>query len=69
MNLPNISSRITPLYLKPNVLSGYSHDIHLYHVLNVESQKIIVLNKRIKKSDSRKIVRARTTNEIIKKKR
>ena len=68
-NLLNISSRIAPLYLKLNVLLSYSHDIHLYHVLNAESQEMIVLNKRIRKSDSRKIVKARITSGIIKEKK
>ena len=68
-NLLNISSRITPSCLKPNVLSDYSHDIHLYYVLNVKSQEMIVLNKRIRKSDSRKIIRVRTTNGMIKEKK
>ena len=67
-NPPSIPSRITPLYLKPGVLSGYNHDIHLYHVLNVKNQKIIVLNKKIRKSDSRKIAKIKTTSGIIKKK-
>ena len=48
---------------------NYSHDIHLYYVLNVKSQEIIVLNKKIKKSDSRKIVRVRTISGMIKKKK
>ena len=68
-NSSNISSRITPLYLKPSVLLNYNHDIYLYYVLNVKSQEIIVLNKRIKKLDSRRIVRIRIINEIIKEKK
>ena len=67
-NLLSISSRITPLYLKLNVLLDHSYDIYLYHVLNVESQEMIVLNKIIKKLDLRKIVKARTISGIIKKK-
>ena len=68
-NLLNIPSRITPSYLKPSVLLGHSHDIYLYYVLNVESQEMIVLNKIIRKSDLRKIVKARTINGIIKEKK
>ena len=67
-NLSNISFRIASLYLKLNVLLDYNHDIHLYYVLNVESREMIVLNKKIKKSDSRKIVKTRIINGIIKEK-
>ena len=68
-NLLNISSYFTLLYLKSKNLSGHDHDIHQYYVPIVKSleieTKITVLGKKIRKSDSRKIIRARTINGII----
>ena len=71
-NLLSISSRITFLCRKLNVLLDYDHDIYQYYVPIVKSfkieTKIIVLGKKIRKSDSRKIIRIKIINGIIKRK-
>ena len=68
-SLLNISFYSTLLYLKLKNLSDYDHDIHQYYVpivKNLEIEiKITVLDKRIKKLDSRKIIRVRIINGII----
>ena len=72
-SLLNISFYFTFLYLRPRNLLNHDYDIYQYYVPTVKNleikTKIIVLNKRLKKSDSRRIIRARTINEIIEKKR
>ena len=68
-NLLNISFYFTLLYPKPRNLSDYDHDIHQHHVPTVKSleieTEITVLNKKIRKLDSKRIIRIRIINEII----
>ena len=68
-SLLNISFYFVLLYLRLRNLLGYDYDIYQHHVPIVESLeikiKIIVLNKRIRKSDSRRIIRTKTINGMI----
>ena len=71
-SLLNISSYFTLLYLRLRNLLDYDYDIYQHHVPIVKSleieKEITVLDKKIRKSGSRRIARVRTINGIIRKK-
>ena len=68
-NLLNLPSYSIFLYLRLRNLLDYDYDIYQYHVSTVENLEIeieiTVLGKKIRKLDSKRIVKIRTINGII----